>query len=78
MTDHVLWLIEHPGNGTKTPFYFGWEEGEKGWTSDINAALKFEVEADAYKMASDCGLPDYHIRDHKWLDHKPTSNLDVA
>lgn len=75
---HVLWLIEHPDNGTRPPSYFGWEEGEKNWTGDISAALKFDTEAAAEKMASDCGLPDYQIRDHKWLDHKPTSNLDAA
>jgi hypothetical protein len=78
MTDYVLWLVEHPDNGKRSPFYFGWEEGEKGWTADMDAALKFETREAAEKMASDCGLPDYQIRDHKWLDHKPTSNLDVA
>ncbi|MCK1459123.1 hypothetical protein IVB34_12565 [Bradyrhizobium sp. 2] len=76
--DYVLWLIEHPDNGTKSPFYFGWVEGEKGWTPDINEALKFDSEGQAEATASNAGLPDYQIRDHKWLDHKPTSNLDVA
>jgi len=75
---HVLWLIEHPDNGKQSPFYFGWEEGEKGWTAEISAAFKFDAKDAAEKMASDCGLPDYQIRDHQWLDHKPTSNLDVA
>lgn len=78
MADHILWLIEHPDNGTQSPHYFGWEEGGKGWTSDIGAAFKFDTKSDADKMASDWGLPDCAIRDHKWLDHKPTSNLDVA
>jgi hypothetical protein len=75
---YVLWLIEHPDNGNQRPFYFGWEEGERGWTADIEAAFKFDTQADAEKMASGCGLPDYSIIDHQWLDHKPTSNLDVA
>lgn len=76
--DYVLWLIEHPDNGAKSPFYFGWVEGEKGWTPDINAALKFDTKGQAETMANNVGLPDYQIRDHKWLDHKPTSNLDVS
>lgn len=76
--DYILWLIEHPDNEKRSPLYLGWEEGEKGWTGDINAAFKFETHDGAEMMASDCGLPDYKIRDHKWLDHKPTSNLDVA
>lgn len=76
--DYILWLIEHPDNGKRHPFYFGWEEGEKGWTADINAALKFETREDAEKMADGCGLWDYQIRGHKWLDHKPASNLDIA
>lgn len=76
--DYVLWLIEHPDNGNRSPFYYGWEEGSLGWTADINAALKFEGREAADKMASDVGLPDYRNADHKWLDHKPASNLDVA
>jgi hypothetical protein len=73
-TSYVLWLIEHPDNGTKSPSYFGWEEGEKGWTGDIKAAFKFETKDAAEMMASDCGLPDWRVADHRWLDHKPTSN----
>lgn len=76
--DHVLWLIEHPDNGDKSPSYFGWEEGEQGWTGEIKEAFKFDTKAAAGKHASDVGLPDYRIVDHKWLDHKPASNLDVA
>jgi hypothetical protein len=80
MTEYVLWLIEHPGNGNgkQPPFYFGREEGEKAWTADIKWAFKFETKDAAEKMAGDCGLADWRIVDHKWLDHKPTSNLDVA
>lgn len=77
-SDVVLWVIEHPDNGNQRPFYFGWVEGEKGWTPDIDDALKFDSEGQAEAMASNVGLPDYRIVDHKWLDHKPTSNLDVG
>lgn len=78
MTDYVLWLIEHPDNGTKSPFYWGIEEGEQGWTSDIAWSFKFATKEAAEQHASDVGIPDYQINDHKWLDHMPTSNLDVA
>ena len=77
-SDVVLWAIEHPENGKQRPFYWGIEEGEQGWTTDIRWAFKFDTKDAAEKHASDIGIPDYQIRDHKWLDHKPTSNLDVA
>lgn len=70
--------VHSQGSQVYNSHYFGWEEGEKGWTADIKAAFKFDTRDEAEKMAGDCGLPDYQIRDHKWLDHKPTSNLDVA
>ena len=74
---YILWLIEHPQQHQGI-FYFGWEEGEKNWTADINAALKFDTKAEAEAMAINIGLPDYRIVDHQWLDHKPATNLDVA
>lgn len=78
MTDHVLWLIEHPNNGKQSPFYWGIEEGEQGWTADMRWAFKFDTAADAEMRASDVGIPDYRVEDHLFLDHKPASNLDVA
>lgn len=75
--DYARWLIEHPDNGTRSPFYWGVEEGVQGWTADVRWSFKFDTEAAAEKHASDVGIPDYQIRDHKWLDHEPTSNLDV-
>lgn len=76
--DYVYWLIEHPDNGKRIPFYYGWAEGERGWTPDIKDAFKLSSEAEAEKMASDMGLPDYRILDHKFLDHEPTTNLDIS
>lgn len=77
-TSYVLWLIEHPESKHQTPFYWGIEEGKQGWTADIKWAFKFETADEAEMHASGVGIPDYRIIDHKWLDHKPTSNLDVA
>lgn len=76
--DVVLWVIEHPENGNQPPFYWGTEEGEQGWTAEIKWAFKFEAPEDAEKHAGGVGIPDYKIIDHKWLDHTPTSNLDVG
>lgn len=78
MTDYVLWLIEHPDNGSKSPFYLGWEEGQPGWTGDIKEAFKFQTSEAAEKLAGEVGLTDWRVADHKWLDHMPTSNLDVG
>lgn len=77
-SDVVLWVIEHPENGKQPPFYWGTEEGEQGWTSEIKWAIKFDTADEAEKRASDVGIPNYRIVDHKWMDHTPTSNLDVA
>lgn len=76
--DYILWVIEHPENGKRSPFYWGWEEGSQGWTAEIGAAMKFDTRAYAEKHAAGVGVPDYRIVDHKWLDHKPTTNLDVV
>jgi hypothetical protein len=76
--DTVLWLIEHPNNGKQKPFYWGIEEGEEGWTADIDAAHKFASFEFAEKWASDIGIPDYRIIDHKWLDQTPTTKSVVG
>lgn len=75
---YVYWLIEHPDNGKRSPHYFGWEEGERGWTSDLSAAFKFETQGIAEQFANEIGIQDWRVIDHQFLDHKPTSNLDVA
>ena len=76
-SDVVLWLIEHPNNGNQRPFYWGNEEGEQGWTGDIEASFKFETSDEADRHAGDVGIPDYKIIDHKWLNHKPTTKSVV-
>lgn len=80
MAEHVLWIIEHPENGQqgKSPFYWGLVEGQQGWTPDIKDAFKFDTQFDAEKRADDVGIPDYRVFDHMWLDHRPTTNLDVV
>lgn len=74
----VLWLIEHPNNGNQRPFYWGNEEGEQAWTTDIEAAFKFATEGEADKHAGDVGIPDWRIVGHQWLDHTPTTKSVVG
>lgn len=74
VSDVVAWVIEHPDNGNQTPLYWGHEEGQPGWTSDIRHAFRFDTQEDAEHRAGGHGIPDYRIVDHKWLAHGESSN----
>lgn len=63
----VAWLIELPQQARpgKPPIYWGWVEGEQGWTHDIKDAIRYESEADAESVAA-VYCDEYVVVEHAW------------
>lgn len=64
----VAWLIELPQHARpgEPPTYWGWVEGQQGWTRDVNDAVRYETEAGAAEVAK-VYCDDYVVVEHAWV-----------
>ena len=63
----IAWLIELPQHARpgEPPTYWGWVDGQEGWTRDVNDAIRYASEAQADKAAA-VYCDDYVIVEHAW------------
>lgn len=63
----VAWLIEiEQAARSGPPFYWGWEDGEPGWTAEHQNAKRFATKEAAEREADGCGLDDWVVVEHAW------------
>lgn len=71
----VAWLIEKPQHARpeSPPVYWGYEEGEEGWTADIKQAIRFDTQKEADRRAAYCGVLEHVSVEHAWQPARPRS-----